>query len=823
MSSLSNTPNHVSTKGKQTNDIDYFSEILELSTQSKQNPPSMPLAPVSGNHKHSVNDHQKCANSISSLTSDSTLVDSASDVAHPSDGRNLSIASTETLFEPSQLMSLKINEEEEEDEEEKHKSQSQSQSQQPTPVKAKCHRSTKSEAFQMSRFSPSQQKFNLKEASASTTDIVDGRTSTSANGSTSTLPPAFTLKKFLSNTEPGSPRPSRFKDVKYPLPKGCSLISPEESFRHIENFQGVVSEDGLPNILVVDVRPFQDYCKSHIVGAVNLCLPSTLLKRATFTLDRCIATLTSDEKTLFLNYLKRDRDNLPVLIFYDNSTDSTQSASLSVSNLAAKFASSATWSAPIYVLKGGFSKFQEQYPSHVESGTSASKPKVMMIPSPEKVSPPPKVTVTLPSPSSSNSPNTASAKKQRFFNDKSPISHGLTHFMLPDTASKPFFKSRQHEEFLTARPDMSMHLSTNITSPDLKILPTWLSNVIGSDSGASVLSHKFSELQSQEVERLNQALSRHSSVTTPSPETPCFSAGVELGRKNRYKDIFPYEHARVKIQKYDADDEELDQDESYINASYLSYPGSQLRYIAAQGPLEETIGDFWKVIFDHKVPLILSLTAQKENEVEKCAPYWLSGTYSSNGIFIKVDQLEEITDFKLTDKSQCETVARRLRLKIGNKPEHEVIQIQILSWPDYGALISSCDLISLVAFKRYVLSRTQTEAAPVMVHCSAGCGRTGCFCTIDSVIDVMVNNPEKGNEDTDVVYEVISNFRSQRVSMVQNLRQYILIYDTILMFKKLQYGAAFGEDRFIYNWSAHKYDILDHFFADKDCERQQHK
>ncbi|ESX00907.1 hypothetical protein KL918_004526 [Ogataea parapolymorpha] len=819
MSSLSNTPNHVSTKGKQTNDIDYFSEYLKFSTQTKQNPASMPLAPVNENHKQSAKDHQKCANSISSLTSDSTLVDSANDAVHPSDGRNLSIASTETLFEPSQLMSLKINEEEEEGEEDKHKSQSQ----QPTPVKAKCHRSTKSEAFHMTRFSPGQQKFNSKETSANTTDIVDGRTSTSANGSTYTLPPALTLKKFLSNTEPGSPRPSRFKDVKYPLPKGCSLISAEESFRHIENWRGVVSEDGLPNLLVVDVRPFQDYCKSHIIGAVNLCLPSTLLKRATFTLDRCIATLTSDEKALFTNYLKRDRDNLPVLIFYDNSTDSTQSASLSVSNLAAKFASSATWSAPIYVLKGGFSRFQEQYPSHVESGTSTSKPKVMMIPSPEKASPPPRVTVTLPSPSSSNSSNAASAKKQRFFNDKSPMSHGLAHFMLPDTAGKPFFKSRQHEEFLTARPDMSMHLSTSITSPDMKILPTWLSNVIGSDSGASVLSHKFNELQSQEVERLNQALSRHSSVTTPSPETPCFSAGVELGRKNRYKDIFPYEHARVKIQKYDADDEELDQDESYINASYLSYPGSQLRYIAAQGPLEETIGDFWKVIFDHKVPLILSLTAQKENEVEKCAPYWLPGTYSSNGIFIKVDQLEEITDFKLTDNSQCETVARRLRLKIGNKPEHEVIQIQILSWPDYGALISSSDLISLVAFKRYVLSRTQTEAAPVMVHCSAGCGRTGCFCTIDAVIDVMVNNPEKGNEDTDVVYEVISNFRSQRVSMVQNLRQYILIYDTILMFKKLQYGAAIGGDGFIYNWSAHKYDILDRFFADKDGERQHHK
>ncbi|KAH3679270.1 hypothetical protein WICPIJ_008642, partial [Wickerhamomyces pijperi] len=87
-------------------------------------------------------------------------------------------------------------------------------------------------------------------------------------------------------------------------------------------------------------------------------------------------------------------------------------------------------------------------------------------------------------------------------------------------------------------------------------------------------------------------------------------------------------------QKYDAEDEDLDQNSNYINASYLRYPGSQLNYIASQGPLEETIGDFWKVVYDHKVPMILSLTAQKENEVEKCAPYWIPGTYSSNGIFI---------------------------------------------------------------------------------------------------------------------------------------------------------------------------------------------
>ncbi|ODV83807.1 hypothetical protein CANARDRAFT_237663 [[Candida] arabinofermentans NRRL YB-2248] len=562
-----------------------------------------------------------------------------------------------------------------------------------------------------------------------------------------------------------------------------------ESFRYIENWRGIVGEDGLPNLLVIDVRPFQDYCKSHIVGAVNLCLPSTLLKRSTFTLDRCIATLTSEEKALFTKYLQRDMDNLPTLIFYDSCTESSDTASLSISNLSSKFVNTQTWKAPLYVMQGGFKEFELLHPAHVETGSHASMPKVMVAPCRE-------------TPSSDQPP-------------KIQIS-SLTHFRLPDTSNTPFFKSRHHEELLTTRPDSTLHLNTSITTPDTNILPSWLFNVIGSDLGASVLSSKFNCLQVQERERLNQALTRHCQAT-PSPETPYFSAGVELGRKNRYKDIFPYEHSRVKIQKYDAEDNELDQEESYINASYLHYPGSENQYIATQGPLEETIGDFWKVAYDHKIPLILSLTAQRENEVEKCAPYWEPGTYSSNGVFINVEILEQVDNFKLTEESSCECCARWIRLKIGDRPTHDVLQIQILSWPDYGALISSKDLISLAFLKRHILEESGTCDVPTIVHCSAGCGRTGCFSAIDVVIDLMLSNVEQDDEK-DLAYDVISEFRSQRVSMVQNLRQYILIYDTILMFRKSQASSEYNGNN--NNWIEDKYDIFNHFIEEKKSENK---
>ncbi|QPG73445.1 hypothetical protein FOA43_000755 [Brettanomyces nanus] len=374
---------------------------------------------------------------------------------------------------------------------------------------------------------------------------------------------------------------------------------------------------------------------------------------------------------------------------------------------------------------------------------------------------------------------------------------------------------RHQEELITNRPDSSLHLSTVLEDSQKRRLPKWLLNIFGSDFGASELSKKFNSLQIQERDRINQAMSRSMHPETSNnanSDTPILAAGVELGRKNRYKDIFPYEHARVKIQKYDKQDRELDRESSYINASYLRYPLSEFNYIATQGPLEDTIGDFWRVICDHKVPIVFSLTAEKENEVEKCAPYWKAGTYVSNGIEVKVKLIESMDKFELMEGCEGDTVVRRFQVQLGDKPPHKVLQVHLLSWADYGATVKSEELLCLVSLKRFILKETGTEKAPVLVHCSAGCGRTGCFCTIDTCVDVFLFG--QVSQERDLVYDIISNFRSQRVSMVQNLRQYILIYDTILTFKKsqLKWKKEVNNIDGLYDWETNsRYGILGNF------------
>ncbi|GMG47309.1 unnamed protein product [Ambrosiozyma monospora] len=297
-------------------------------------------------------------------------------------------------------------------------------------------------------------------------------------------------------------------------------------------------------------------------------------------------------------------------------------------------------------------------------------------------------------------------------------------------------------------------------------------------------------------------------------------------------------------------DQEDDLNSNYINASYLHTKPCQSNYIATQGPLKDTIGDFWKVVMDHRIPFIVSLTAQLENSVEKCAPYWQAGNYiASNGSFLKVVVMNEEQDFKLSEDSKSVVVLRWISVElcngdvdeedgfVGTGVKHEVLQVHVLSWPDYGALFNPMDLLLLVGLKRWVLRQIGANSdklddmeVPVLVHCSAGCGRTGCFCVIDSCIELLMQQKVQGHlpnstlgsnstlnmanflsqshsnsnstitsetttasssykydkDQDDLIFNIVDTFRMQRAGMVQNLRQFIMIYDCVLSFIKLQ-------------------------------------
>ena len=194
-----------------------------------------------------------------------------------------------------------------------------------------------------------------------------------------------------------------------------------------------------------------------------------------------------------------------------------------------------------------------------------------------------------------------------------------------------------------------------------------------------------------------------------------------------------------------------------------------MRYIATQAPLSETTKDFTKLCEDNDISLIISLTNQFENGIEKCFPYW-----------------DDSENFEILERTNLnDFVLRRLRLTKYNK---EVLQIQILNWSDFDIMVENqqVDVLKLIYLKKTILDHLQKQDQNVIVHCSAGCGRTGTFCTLDSIINTkfdfsdMNNNNNKSLIDFDPIFEIVENFRVQRISMVQNLRQYLFIYDCLL-------------------------------------------
>ena len=306
------------------------------------------------------------------------------------------------------------------------------------------------------------------------------------------------------------------------------------------------------------------------------------------------------------------------------------------------------------------------------------------------------------------------------------------------------------------------------------------------------------------------------------------SSGVELGSKNRYKDIFPYEHTRVHLKKASLDSnilnnsntiseakewkidninsiEEEDIVNSYINANYLHIPDLDLtetpptssinnsslkvRYIATQAPMHSTVHDFYTCILNDNIPLVLALTNNIENGIEKCFKYWQEENYDG----IKVKLLEE------TDLSDS-MIIRRIKLTYDfDTKSYQLLQIQLTNWPDLGIVKTSKDVIQLINLKNVIISKLRESkhwsymsTPTILVHCSAGCGRTGTWCTIDSILsnlptfNFLQNFYTSSISVYDPISWIINIFRKQRISMVQNINQFLFIYDCLLYYFTLQ-------------------------------------
>ncbi|KAI0007971.1 hypothetical protein F4779DRAFT_619077 [Xylariaceae sp. FL0662B] len=647
-------------------------------------------------------------------------------------------------------------------------------------------------------------------------------------------PRAETLPATLEGGGPGLVLPNQLKEMLQNLPES--------------------------ELLLLDVRVSTQYAQSRIRGALNLCIPTTLLKRATFNLEKLQKTLqTEEDQDKFSHW-----PDAKYLIVYDASSTEKRDA-VSAMNMFRKF-SNEGFSGNSYFLRGGFQGFASVHPELIDHQSAAERPGTSV---------------------------TSSTGGRPSF---APVIGGV---MLPSAANNPnpFFSNiRQNMDLADGVGQMDVSVPMNL---DFNCLPRWLRDVTKSSDHGKTASERFLRIEQGEQSRMRDAYAAFNTSASPSTNTGKVRlSGVEKGVKNRYKDILPFEHARVRLPN------RADGTCDYINASHVRTSRSYKRYIASQGPLPATFADFWSVIWDQDVRVIVMLTAESEGGQLKCHPYWQSKEYGSirlkplseKKVSLDIDKYRSrSTAGSSTTNSAAEAVRRRANTV--NTPEsasstpqpaqtpsdtpyviirkfalshathpfspiREITQLHYPSWPDFGAPAQPSHLLALVelanvmqhaslpvdsnlvaasvasdhapAVSWYDEPESNGNARPMLVHCSAGCGRTGTFCTVDSVIDMLKrqhlasqNEANRYDADGDVsmdedepasprtrldrtgtsfngtksqssaagnaaldtswlhdtsmdlIETTVEDFRRQRLSMVQSLRQFVLCYETV--------------------------------------------
>ncbi|XP_073467100.1 receptor-type tyrosine-protein phosphatase alpha isoform X2 [Aquarana catesbeiana] len=246
-------------------------------------------------------------------------------------------------------------------------------------------------------------------------------------------------------------------------------------------------------------------------------------------------------------------------------------------------------------------------------------------------------------------------------------------------------------------------------------------------------------------------------------QATCEAASKEENKeKNRYVNILPYDHSRVHLSSIEGVP-----DSDYINASFINGYQEKNKFIAAQGPKEETVNDFWRMIWEQNTATIVMVTNLKERKECKCAQYWPDqGCWTYGNIRVSVEDMTVLVDY--TIRKFC---IQQVGDVTNKKPQRLVTQFHFTSWPDFGVPFTP---IGMLKFLKKVKACNPQYAGAIVVHCSAGVGRTGTFIVIDAMLDMM--NSEKKVD----VYGFVSRIRAQRCQMVQTDMQYVFIYQALL-------------------------------------------
>ncbi|XP_036877039.2 tyrosine-protein phosphatase non-receptor type 13 isoform X7 [Manis javanica] len=230
----------------------------------------------------------------------------------------------------------------------------------------------------------------------------------------------------------------------------------------------------------------------------------------------------------------------------------------------------------------------------------------------------------------------------------------------------------------------------------------------------------------------------------------------ENRRKNRYKNILPYDATRVP----------LGDDGGYINASFINIPvgKEEFLYIACQGPLPTTVGDFWQMIWEQKSTVIAMMTQEVEGEKIKCQRYWPDTlgktTIVSDRLRLALVSMQQAQGF----------VVRAMTLEdIQTGEVRHISHLNFTAWPDHDTPSQPDDLLTFISYMRHI-----HRSGPITTHCSAGIGRSGTLICIDVVLGLIGQDLEFDISD------LVRCMRLQRHGMVQTEDQYIFCYQVIL-------------------------------------------
>uniref|UniRef100_A0A672PXA3 protein-tyrosine-phosphatase n=1 Tax=Sinocyclocheilus grahami TaxID=75366 RepID=A0A672PXA3_SINGR len=257
----------------------------------------------------------------------------------------------------------------------------------------------------------------------------------------------------------------------------------------------------------------------------------------------------------------------------------------------------------------------------------------------------------------------------------------------------------------------------------------------------------------------NLKLSQEYESIDPGQQFTWEHSNLEVNKpKNRYANVIAYDHSRIILAPIEGIT-----GSDYINANYIDGYRKQNAYIATQGPLPETFGDFWRMVWEQRAATVVMMTRLEEKSRIKCDQYWpCRGTETYGMIQVTLLDTIELATFCVRTFSLH---------KNGSSEKREVRQFQFTAWPDHGVPEYPTPFL---AFLRRVKTCNPPDAGPIITHCSAGVGRTGCFIVIDAMLERIKH------EKTVDIYGHVTLMRSQRNYMVQTEDQYSFIHDALL-------------------------------------------